>query len=129
MPALQVDPTDLIQCAVRHENTAETCASARNEHPGILAAAHSCGPMFAAFRAATVNAVNEREASLTAQEQWHRDTAARLRTIAAQMEQMNEQNRSALSAISADPTDSPGWYDEDYANGVAEIDPDWFDRG
>jgi hypothetical protein len=98
---LQVRPTDLIRWALAHEKAAEGCATARSDNQRTADAAASWGPMFHEARRATVDAVNAREATLLAQEQRHRDMAEQLRRGAAQMEEMDAQNRAQLT-ISTD---------------------------
>ena len=98
---LQVSPTDLIKWALAHEKAAEACATARADNQRTAAAAASWGPMFHEARRSTINAVNAREATLLAQEQRHRAMAEQLRKGAAEMEEMNAQNRAKLT-ISTD---------------------------
>jgi hypothetical protein len=57
--------------------------------------------MFHEARRSTINAVNAREATLLEQEQRHRAMAKQLRKGAAEMEEMNAQNRAQLT-ISTD---------------------------
>lgn len=95
--ALQVSPTQLIQWALAHERAADSCAAARSDNQRTAAAAASWGPMFHEARRSTINAVNARENTLIAQEQRHRATAEQLRQAAAQMEEMNAQNRATLT--------------------------------
>ena len=98
---LQVSPTDLIKWALAHEKAADACAQARSDNQRTAAAAASWGPMFHEARRATIAAVNAREATLVAQEERHRAMAQQLRNGAAQMEEMNAQNRASLT-ISTD---------------------------
>lgn len=98
---LQVSPTDLIKWALAHEKAADACAQARSDNQHTAAAAASWGPMFHEARRATIAAVNAREATLVAQEQRHRAMAEQLRKGAAEMEEMNAQNRASLT-ISTD---------------------------
>lgn len=98
---LRVSPTDLIAWAVSHERTADGCVTARADHPRVVEAAATWGPMFADARAATVDTVNAREAALVAQEDWHRRTAEQLRVGAARYEAMDSQNQSHLRAVPA----------------------------
>ncbi|KEP38772.1 hypothetical protein LAUMK4_05893 [Mycobacterium persicum] len=98
---LQVSPHELIEWALAHERAAEACEQARAEHARTVAAAQSWGPLFYEARRAAVDAVNAREAALSDQEQRHRAMAQQLRTAAAQMDEMNAQNRASLT-ISTD---------------------------
>lgn len=98
--ALQVDPTQLIQWAIAHEQAADACAAARAEHPRTVAAAQSWGPLFHEARRATVEAVNAREAALLAAEQRHRAMADELRRSGAEFEAMNAANRANLTITS-----------------------------
>ncbi len=99
--ALQVDPGQLIEWAIAHEQAAAVCAAACADHPHTIAAAQSWGPLFYEARRATVDAVNAREAALLAQERRHRAMAEQLRSGGAQMEAMNAVNQTNL-AISTD---------------------------
>jgi hypothetical protein len=94
---LQVSPTELIKWALTHERAAELCAEARSDNQRTAAAAASWGPIFHEAHRSTINAVNAREATLLAQEQRHRATAEQLRKGAAEMEEMNAQNRATLT--------------------------------
>ncbi|MGH3969011.1 MAG: type VII secretion target [Mycobacterium sp.] len=93
----QVSATQLLQWALAHERAADLCVSARADHPRTVAAAESWGPLFHEARRAAIDAVNARDASLREQEQRHRAMAQQLRTGAAQFEEMNAQNRAALT--------------------------------
>jgi hypothetical protein len=95
--ALQVEPAQLIQWAIAHEQTADACAAARADHARTVAAAHTWGPLFHEARAATVEAVNAREAALLDQERRERAMAEQLRKSAAEFEAMNAANRANLT--------------------------------
>ena len=97
----QVSPTELVKWALAHERAADGCATARSDNQRTAAAAASWGPLFHEARRATINAVNAREATLVEQERRHRAMAAQLRKGAAEMEEMNAQNRAMLT-ISTD---------------------------
>ncbi|GAQ32816.1 hypothetical protein MPS_1196 [Mycobacterium pseudoshottsii JCM 15466] len=98
---LQVSPDELMRWAITQEHAADRCASARAENPHAIATAESWGPLFAEARRATVDAVNAREATLREQEEQHRAMARQLRIAAARMEEMDAENRAALT-ISTD---------------------------
>ena len=90
-------PSELREWAVMHDRAAEACAAARAEHPRTVAAAMSWGPLFHEATRAAVDGVNARENALLAEEQRHREMAARLRAGADEFEQMNATNRASLT--------------------------------
>nr|VTP02315.1 hypothetical protein BIN_B_04466 [Mycobacterium riyadhense] len=99
--ALQVEPGQLAEWALAHEQAAEACAAARADHARTVAAAQSWGPLFYEARRAAVEAVNAREAALETQESRHRAMAEQLRSSGAQLQAMNAANQADLT-ISTD---------------------------
>lgn len=94
---LHVDPDQLLQWAVAHEQSAEDCVAARAEHPAKIAQFESWGPIAHESRKAGIEAVNARETFLLDQERKHRAMAAQLRASAAQFGAMNDANAAALA--------------------------------
>jgi hypothetical protein len=96
---LQVQPAQLMAWAASHDEAAEACLSARADHPRVLEAAESWGPLFHEARRAVVEAVNARESALAELSARHRATAQQLRASAARLGAMDSENRADLTIV------------------------------
>ncbi|MGH3556021.1 MAG: type VII secretion target [Mycobacterium sp.] len=97
---LEVDSDRLRQWATAHDQAADACRAALQDHAQTIAAAQSWGPLFYEARRAAVDAVNAREAALTAEEERHRAMAHELRSGADKFDAMNAANRANLTITS-----------------------------
>jgi len=94
---LEVDPDQLRQWATAHDQAADACRSALQDHAQTIAAAESWGPLFYEARRAAVDAVNAREAALIGEEERHRAMARELRASADKFDEMNTANQANLT--------------------------------
>lgn len=94
---LEVDFNQLRQWATAHDQAADACRAALQDHARTIAAAQSWGPLFYEARRATVDAVNAREATLIAEEQRHRAMARELWSSAEKFDEMNAANQADLT--------------------------------
>ena len=94
---LEVDPDRLRQWATAHDQAADACRAALQDHAQTIAVAQSWGPLFYEARRAAVDAVNAREAALIAEEERHRAMARELRSSADKFDAMNAANQANLT--------------------------------
>ena len=94
---LEVDPDQLRQWATAHDQAADACRAALQDHAQTIAAAQSWGPLFYEARRAAVDAVNAREAALIGEEERHRAMARELRSSADKFDAMNAANQANLT--------------------------------
>lgn len=97
MDKLAVDPGKLREAATRYDSIADECATARADNARAFEEAGTWGPLFHESRRAAVDAINAREAALSAEEAKNRAMAAQLRKSATEYEAMNADNAARLT--------------------------------
>jgi hypothetical protein len=84
---LNVVPEELRRAAAEHRGTANDLASAPSSHAGIMATLDSLGPIFAEFREAGRDLLDQRRVCYEQQAAAHAELADRLTNAAARWEQ------------------------------------------
>jgi hypothetical protein len=84
---LNVVPDELRQAAEQHRHTADYLASVPSNHPEIMASLESLGPIFAEFREAGHELLDQRRLCYQDQAAAHTDLAERLLEAAARWQE------------------------------------------
>jgi hypothetical protein len=96
---LNVVPDELRQAAREHRETAERLGAVPAQHADLMATLDSLGPIFAEFRAAGAELLDQRRACYEQQSAAHAELAERLRHAADVWEHQDADAARQLGAI------------------------------
>lgn len=99
---LNVAPDELRQAAREHRDTADYLATVPSGHAGIMATLESLGPIFAEFRDAGRELLDQRRACYEQQAAAHAELADRLLEAAGRWEEQDSDAAGRLSDVAED---------------------------
>lgn len=101
---LNVVPDELRQAALEHRRTAEKLAAASAGHAEVMASLDSLGPIFAEFRDAGAELLDQRRACYQEQAAAHAEMAERLAHVADTWESQDADGAQRIREVTGDGT-------------------------
>jgi hypothetical protein len=101
---LNVVPDDLRRAAHEHRQTAETLGAVPASHAEVMASLDSLGPIFAEFRSAGAELLDQRRACYEQQAAAHAEMADRLNQAAQTWEAQDAESAQRFRNVTGDGT-------------------------